>query len=153
VVEDLDNIKKDIKELKDLKDKFNNVSEKSNLAVSGISNAVAMSNLPQVNEESKYNLSAAYGYYGSSHSVAVGFSGTNNRRNVVYKLSGSINSFGNVAVGLGVGVAIKKYDKSIENLSKVEREFKEYKEQSERQIKEYKERLERLEKALLELKK
>ena len=153
VVEDLDNIKKDIKELKDLKDKFNNVSEKSNLAVSGISNAVAMSNLPQVNEESKYNLSAAYGYYGSSHSVAVGFSGTNNRRNVVYKLSGSINSFGHVAVGLGVGVAIKKYDKSIENLSKVEREFKEYKEQSERQIKEYKERLERLEKALLELKK
>ncbi|MDK9580013.1 YadA-like family protein [Sneathia sanguinegens] len=153
VVEDLDNIKKDIKELKDLKDKFNNVSEKSNLAVSGISNAVAMSNLPQVNEESKYNLSAAYGYYGSSHSVAVGFSGTNNRRNVVYKLSGSINSFGHIAVGLGVGVAIKKYDKSIENLSKVEREFKEYKEQSERQIKEYKERLERLEKALLELKK
>ncbi|WP_277287079.1 YadA-like family protein [Sneathia sanguinegens] len=153
VVEDLDNIKKDIKELKDLKDKFNNVSEKSNLAVSGISNAVAMSNLPQVNEESKYNLSAAYGYYGSSHSVAVGFSGTNNRRNVVYKLSGSINSFGHVAVGLGVGVAIKKYDKSTENLSKVEREFKEYKEQSERQIKEYKERLERLEKALLELKK
>ena len=153
VVEDLDNIKKDIKELKDLKDKFNNVSEKSNLAVSGISNAVAMSNLPQVNEESKYNLSAAYGYYGSSHSVAVGFSGTNNRRNVVYKLSGSINSFGHIAVGLGVGVAIKKYDKSTENLSKVEREFKEYKEQSERQIKEYKERLERLEKALLELKK
>ena len=153
VVEDLDNIKKDIKELKDLKDKFNNVSEKSNLAVSGISNAVAMSNLPQVNEESKYNLSAAYGYYGSSHSVAVGFSGTNNRRNVVYKLSGSVNSFGHVAVGLGVGVAIKRYDKSIENLSKVEKEFKEYKEQSERQIKEYKERLERLEKALLKLKK
>ncbi len=153
VVEDLDNIKKDIKELKDLKDKFNNVSEKSNLAVSGVSNAVAMANLPQVNEESKYNLSAAYGYYGSSHSIAVGFSGTNNKRNVVYKLSGSVNSFGHVAVGLGVGVAIKRYDKSIENLSKVEKEFKEYKEQSERQIKEYKERLERLEKALLKLKK
>ncbi|MDU7496936.1 YadA-like family protein [Sneathia sanguinegens] len=153
VVEDLDSIKKDIKELKDLKDKFNNVSEKSNLAVSGVSNAVAMANLPQVNEESKYNLSAAYGYYGSSHSIAVGFSGTNNKRNVVYKLSGSVNSFGHVAVGLGVGVAIKRYDKSIENLSKVEKEFKEYKEQSERQIKEYKERLERLEKALLKLKK
>ena len=158
VVEDLDNIKKDIKELKDFKNKFNDVSEKSNLAMNGISNAVAMANLPQVNKNSECNLMVAYGFYGNSHSVALGLGGTKNMFS--YKLSGSINNSGNIAVGLGLGVSLKKSDNSIENLSKVEKEFKEYKEQSERKINtyikqmdEYKARLEKLEKLLLELKK
>ncbi|WP_375712064.1 YadA-like family protein [Sneathia vaginalis] len=48
----------------------------------------------------------AYGYYGGSHALAVGFSGTNEERNFVYKLSGSVNNKGNLAFGVGAGVML-----------------------------------------------
>ena len=82
--------------------------EKSELAIGGVANAVAMANLVQVNSYSRHrhNLSAAYGYYGGSHALAVGFSGTNEGRNFVYKLSGSVNNKGNLAFGVGAGVML-----------------------------------------------
>ncbi|MBE2989691.1 YadA-like family protein, partial [Sneathia sp. DSM 16630] len=147
--------------------------EKSELALGGVANAVAMANLVQVNSYSDYrhNLSAAYGYYGGSHALAVGFSGTNEERNFVYKLSGSVNNKGNLALGVGAGVMlgdvdehninklnvkkvtkklefanekIEKYEKRQQETDKKIKELSEYKEKSEKRIQELEKKLERL---------
>ena len=147
--------------------------EKSELALGGVANAVAMANLVQVNSYSDYrhNLSAAYGYYGGSHALAVGFSGTNEERNFVYKLSGSVNNKGNLALGVGAGVMlgdvdehninklnvkkvtkklefanekIEKYEKRQQETDKKIKELSEYKENSEKRIQELEKKLERL---------
>ena len=108
------------------------IDEKSSLALSGVSNAIAMANLPQVMGDNKFNLSAAYGYYGGSHALAVGFSGTNEKQNFVYKLSGSVNNSGNLALGAGFGImlgkinytnkleeTVKKQNAEIQNLKEI----------------------------------
>ena len=128
------------KEKKQMNKRIDDANEKSDLALSGVSNAIAIANLPQVSGDDKFNLSAAYGYYGASHSLAIGISGQNNSGNFVYKLSGSINNKGNIAVGAGIGVKKKKNrylvnDKKVENL--------------ERELKEYKDKVDRLEKLLI----
>jgi len=111
--------------------KIEGINKKSDLALSGISNAVAIANLPQVSGDKKFNLAAAYGYYGGSHSVAVGFSGTNDKQNLTYKLSGSVNSKGNLAFGIGASVMMGSVNKSNnfeERLNKLEKENQELKE-------------------------
>ena len=117
--------------------------EKSELALGGVANAVAMANLVQVNSYSDYrhNLSAAYGYYGGSHALAVGFSGTNEERNFVYKLSGSVNNKGNLAFGVGAGVMLGNKDERLSTeystkLKTVEKDLVE----ANKKIKEYEER-------------
>ena len=105
--------------------------DKSNQALVGVSNAVAMANLVQVNSYSRHrhNLSAAYGYYGGSHALAIGFSGVNEKRNFVYKLSGSVNNHGNLALGLGIGVMLGKEDNEYPVNSKLQEEVKTLKEE------------------------
>lgn len=90
-------------EISQIKDDIKSIDKKSDLALSGVSNAVAMANLPNVSGDRKFNLAASYGYYGGSHAVAVGFSGINDKQNFTYKLSGAVNSKGNLAFGVGAG--------------------------------------------------
>ncbi|WP_288847993.1 YadA C-terminal domain-containing protein, partial [uncultured Sneathia sp.] len=99
------------------------------LALSGVSSAVAMANLPNLND-GKFNLAASYGYYGGSHALAVGFSGTTDSRRITYKISGSVNTKGNLAFGTGIGVILGEiHDGNVdtpnhvkEQLSKFEKE-------------------------------
>ena len=106
-----------------IKDNYYNkteVDKKIDFTLGGVSNAVAMANLPQVGGDRKFNLAASYGYYGGSHAVAVGFSGTNDKQNFTYKLSGAVNSKGNLAFGIGAGVmmgSVDNKDKRIEELT------------------------------------
>ena len=120
------------------------VDKKSDLALGGVANAVAMANLVQVNSYSRHrhNLSAAYGYYGGSHALAVGFSGTNEERNFVYKLSGSVNNKGNLAFGVGAGVMLGEENDHIEST-----EVKKLKET----VKEQRDKISNLEKKLDEV--
>lgn len=90
-------------EISQIKDDIKSIDKKSDLALSGVSNAVAMANLPNVSGDRKFNLAASYGYYGGSHAVAVGFSGINDKQNFTYKLSGAVNSKGNLAFGVCAG--------------------------------------------------
>ena len=109
------------KEKEEMNKKIEDANKKSDLALGGVSNAVAMANLPQVMGDKKFNLAASYGYYGDSHAVAIGFSGTNDSQNFIYKLSGSVNSKGNLAFGIGAGVmmgSVNSKDKKIEELTK-----------------------------------
>ena len=134
---DIQQLQKDVKE----------VDKKSDLALGGVSNAVAMANLPQVMGNKKFNLAASYGYYGGSHAVAVGFSGTNDKQNFIYKLSGSVNNKGNLAFGIGAGVMlgeVNNKDKKIEDLTKENKEIKENLRNQSAEIQELKEIVRRL---------
>ncbi|MBE2990028.1 YadA-like family protein, partial [Sneathia sp. DSM 16630] len=113
-----------------IKDNYYNKSEvdkKIDFTLGGVANAVAMANLPQVSGDRKFNLAASYGYYGGSHAVAVGFSGTNEKQNFTYKLSGAVNSKGNLAFGIGAGVmmgSVNNKDKRIEELTNEVKELR-----------------------------
>ena len=127
--------------------------EKSELALGGVANAVAMANLVQVNSYSRHrhNLSAAYGYYGGAHALAVGFSGTNEERNFVYKLSGSVNNKGNLAFGVGAGVMLgeehdtfpnidnKKIKEVTKKLDEANKKISEYEDDKKQTAKKFKE--------------
>ena len=134
-----------VSQLNDIKSKLQNdikeVDKKSDLALGGVANAVAIANLVQVNSYSDYrhNLSAAYGYYGGSHALAIGFSGVTKDRRLVYKLSGSVNNKGNLAFGVGAGVMLGNKEESMEHkdinvkelyekISKLEKENSEFRE-------------------------
>ena len=114
-----------------IKDNYYNkteVDKKIDFTLGGVANAVAIANLPQVSGDRKFNLAASYGYYGGSHAVAVGFSGTNDKQNFTYKLSGAVNSKGNLALGIGAGVmmgSVNDKDKRIEELTNEVKELKE----------------------------
>ena len=105
----------------EIKEMATQANENANLALGGVSNAVAMANLVQVSSSSNYrhNLSAAYGYYGGSHALAIGFSGTNENRNFVYKLSGAVNNRGNLALGIGAGIMVGNVDNNNSNKDRV----------------------------------
>lgn len=107
--------------------KIEGINKKLDIALSGVSNAVAIANLPNVSGDKKFSLAASYGYYGGSHSVAIGFRGTNDKQNFTYKLSGSVNTKGNLALGVGAGVmlgSVDNKDKKIEYLSNEVKELK-----------------------------
>ena len=89
-------------------EKVRNIEGQAKEALGGVSNAVAMANLVQVNSYSDFrnNISAAYGYYGKQHALAIGLSGVTENRRVVYRASGSVNTSGNLALGVGLGVML-----------------------------------------------
>ena len=74
-------------------------------ALVGVANAVAMANLPQVNNvgNNRHVVSAAYGHYEGQNALALGISGINKERTVVYKGSAALNTNGKIALGVGVG--------------------------------------------------
>lgn len=110
-------------QLYDVREMASKADEKSNLALGGVANAVAMANLLQVNSYSDYrhNISAAYGYYGRQHALAIGFSGVSENRRVNYRISGSVNTQGNLAFGGGIGIMLgnkeERYTDKLEKLN------------------------------------
>lgn len=116
-----------VAKMNQIKDEFKgqmeNIDKKSDLALGGVANVVAMANLLQVNSYSDYrhNISAAYGYYGRQHALAIGFSGVSENRRVNYRISGSVNIQGNLAFGGGIGVMLgnkeERYTDKLEKLN------------------------------------
>ncbi|WP_277285321.1 YadA-like family protein, partial [Sneathia sanguinegens] len=121
---------KDAQMSEKMKKQIENIDKKTDLALSGIANCMAMSSLTQ-NVSSSAGLSAAYGTYGSEHAVAIGLSGITKNRRLTYRLNGTVNTKGNLGLGLGIGVVFGEiYDssvqqKEIEALKKENREIKE----------------------------
>lgn len=129
--------------VKNIANKVDKIDKKASLALGGVSNAIAMANLPQVSENKKFSLATSYGYYGGTHAVALGFSGINDKRNFIYKLSGAVNSKGNLAFGVGAGVMFGDNNSEHSKTSKKVEEL-------ERELKEYKDKVNRLEKLLIQ---
>ena len=92
------------------KPEVDRISSKSDVALSGVANAVAMANLPQVSSYNDYRhmVSAAYGNYEGQSAISVGLSGISQNNRVTYKVSGSLNTKGKLALGAGIGVMIGK---------------------------------------------
>ena len=115
--------------------KVSNVEHLSNKALSGVANAIAMANLPQITANSEYNTSigASYGTYNGENSLALGVSGVNNKANFLYRASASLNTKGNVAFGIGLGYQFGKKKDILENskLSKLELKLNTLKEENE----------------------
>ena len=76
----------------------------------GVASAIAMANLPQASSYNEYRhmISAAYGTYGGQSAVSFGVSGITKNNKVTYKLSGSVNSKAELALGAGFGVMLGK---------------------------------------------
>ena len=51
----------------------------------------------------RFNIATSYGTYAGHHSFALGLSWLNERGTLIYITSGSLNTKGNVAFGLGIG--------------------------------------------------
>uniref|UniRef100_UPI0023F7214D YadA family autotransporter adhesin n=1 Tax=Sneathia sanguinegens TaxID=40543 RepID=UPI0023F7214D len=108
--------------MNNMKADINKANSKADLAIGGVANAIAMSNLPQVTSYGKYNhmVTAAMGNFAGQSAFAIGISGTNNNRRIVYKLSGAVNTKGSLAVGAGIGVMLgEKHDFEIEKPSEI----------------------------------
>ena len=110
------------------------ISELGNTANSGIATAVAMANLPQVSSMSghRYNVAGSYGMYKGESAFALGLSGINKKGNIVYRASGSLNTKGNIALGIGLGYQFDKIE-NVDNETKgrivsLEKEVMNYKE-------------------------
>ncbi|WP_288778215.1 YadA C-terminal domain-containing protein [uncultured Sneathia sp.] len=102
--------------------KIDALSKAANHTLDGVSLAVAMANLPTVSSEYNHNISASYGTYAGSHSFALGLSGHIANYRLSYKLSGAVNTKGNLAFGVGVGVNLgKKNQTNKELLDRIEK--------------------------------
>lgn len=118
-------------------------TEKSNLAISGVSNAIAVASLPQINGDYRHNISAAYGYYGNSHAVAVGMSGTTEKKNFMYKINASVNNKGNIGIGIGMGYMFSKQaetsvkDQIFKRLSELDKKYQYLEKENETRKKDY----------------
>ena len=122
-----------------------NINEKSNLALSGVANAIAMSSMTQP-REGLLNITGAYGTYGGEHALAVGISGNTERFS--YKLGVSTNMRGNVGVGLGFGMTVVSSTKD-DVIKRMEKKILEYMKES----KEQNEKIKELENEMKELRK
>ncbi|WP_064592304.1 YadA-like family protein [Streptobacillus moniliformis] len=145
----------------DLTDKTKKDIEKGVSANSGVANAVAMANLPQINGKG-HNIAGSYGYYNGEHAFALGLSGTNEKVNLTYRASGSLNTRGNISLGAGLGYQfdnISKRNKELltlkrngninlldEKVYELEKQFNEIKNKLKDEIKELKFKFSELEK-------
>lgn len=123
------------KNIEELEKKISNTSsnekmkEIENKSYSGISNAIAMANLP-FSTKAKFSIAAGYGTYMGNHSLAVGI--MSNKDFVNYKASLSLNNKGNLGLGLGIAYTFDvndeekvKLNKELVRLNQLEKESKE----------------------------
>ncbi|WP_288892490.1 YadA-like family protein [uncultured Sneathia sp.] len=125
--------------------KLEGINAKSNLALGGVANAIAMSSMTQP-REGLVNITGAYGTYGGEHALAVGISGNTERFS--YKLGVSTNMRGNVGVGLGFGMTVVSSTKD-DVIKRMEKKILEYM----KETKEQNEKIKELENEMKELKK
>ena len=87
--------------------KLGNVSKSAD---AGIASAIAMANLPQINNSTghRFNIASAIGIHKGETSIALGLSGINHRGTLVYRASGTLNTKGNVSSGVGIGYQFDK---------------------------------------------
>ncbi|WP_064580477.1 YadA-like family protein [Streptobacillus moniliformis] len=96
----------------DLSEKVKEDIEKGVSAHSGVASAVAMANLPQVSPLGghRHNIAGSYGFFNGEHAFALGISGLNEKSNLVYRASGSLNTKGHISLGAGLGYQFDKLE-------------------------------------------
>ena len=99
-------------------DQISALNTKTDLAIGGVANAIAIANTPQVSGKYKLMLTSGYGYFSGQHALALGVSGTDNSKKVVYKLTGAFNNKGTFALGAGLGIMLGEIDETDSTTSK-----------------------------------
>ena len=88
-----------------------NFKQEINRSTGGkIANALSIAAIPQVNGNKKFSFGVGAGYSGSDISIAFGFSGQTDSRNVVYKLSGAVNTSNEIALSGGVNYSFSEME-------------------------------------------
>lgn len=121
----------------------------------GIAGAIAAANIPQaINSNQRHVFGIGYGTYHGQNALAMGLSGTNKTKEVIWRVTSSYDSTDSWSFGAGLGFtfgpkthshanvahdAIKKYEERINSLEKAN--------------KDYEDRITALEKIIAELKK
>ncbi|CAM3063766.1 OmpA family protein [Streptobacillus ratti] len=108
----------------DLSDKIKKDIGKGVIANSGVANAVAMANLSQVSGNN-HNIVGSYGYFNGDHAFALGFSGSNDIVNLVYRASGALNTKGYLSVGAGIGYQFGSYSSNVKDTDTIMNSYSE----------------------------
>lgn len=89
---------------------YNFKQEMNRITGGKIANALSIAAIPQVNGNKKFSFGVGAGYSGSDISIAFGFSGQTDSKNVVYKLSGSVNTSNEIALSGGVNYSFSEME-------------------------------------------
>ncbi|MDK9582386.1 YadA C-terminal domain-containing protein [Sneathia vaginalis] len=122
------NVKDDLAKFKDeYTAKLNALDMKTDLALNGSAAAIAIGNLGSISSNSnrQFQLSAAYGFFGGKHAVALGFSGISNNDRFTYRLSGAVTGNGNLAFGAGAGILFGEKRNTNANYEQLKKEIEE----------------------------
>lgn len=125
-----------------VREKLDNISSSVTESVKstnqGIANAIATASLPTNNSSKLMNIATSYGFYKGEHALAVGLSGRNYADDVTYKLTGSVNTGGDISVGAGISYSFIEAEKENES-------------EKDKRISQLEEKIEKLEKLLNQL--
>ncbi|WP_064591877.1 YadA-like family protein [Streptobacillus moniliformis] len=107
----------------DISEKMKTDISKGVAANSGVANAIAMANLPQVSTigDKRHNIAGSYGYYNGENAFALGLSGVNETGTLVYRASGALNTKGHVSLGAGLGYQFDNIGKRSKEILKLQR--------------------------------
>lgn len=84
------------------------LDKKIGKAVGKIAGATAMANIPNLQYDQKTAFGASFGTVDGASAVALGITGQNNRKNMVYKTSISVDSKKGVSFGAGLNIGVIK---------------------------------------------
>lgn len=91
------------------------IENRFKLVDAGISNAIAMAMIPQVSEKNYISFGAGSSYYNKQGAVALGISGSDKNKMVIYKLASSLDSKLNFSLGFGINVNLGKIEEKNNN--------------------------------------
>ncbi|VWL84991.1 outer membrane protein A [Oceanivirga miroungae] len=83
----------------------------------GIANAMAVANIPQVSADKLLSIGVGAGYYNKQGAIAVGISGQDRGKNVVFKVSSGVDFKGNFSVGAGINYSFMENKKEVNNIN------------------------------------
>lgn len=123
-------------------------------AYAGIAGAVAAANIPQaVNVNQRYVFGIGYGTYHGQNALAMGLSGTNKTKDVLWKITSSYDSTDSWSVGAGLGFTFGPKTSASASNAQLQNEVKELKSTIEEMKEQYESRIAQLENMILAMKK
>ncbi|WP_156286621.1 OmpA family protein [Oceanivirga salmonicida] len=79
----------------------------------GVAGAIATAMIPQVTYNRLFSIGAGVSYYDKNGAIAVGISGQDRNKRVVYKIAGGVDFTGNFNLGAGINYNFGREDKTI----------------------------------------
>lgn len=108
------------KSLMGIEGRINAVEDGAN---AGVAAAMASGNIPQIiNTKNRHAIGVGLGNYKNANAFAIGLTGVNKKRTIIYKVTGTYDSSNTFAIGAGLSFTYGRQDK-LEDILKEEREL------------------------------